>query len=783
MKNTTRAVIRKLKKMKFRTLGISLVVSLAMAMLVAGLYLGDVFDHTVDEFFMDSKMPDVFYELAEPRSQTEVEVALSDISEVTDYGVRLKLAGTYDNSGTDVPVVLYGVEDPFSKKIDTATLVRGEKNARPGEAVALAGMEKDGIDVGKDVTIYVNGRQLNLTISGLVFSPEYLFPSANPEYSLPLGNDMIVMYMDLSELQRFTGEGENGKINDIYVLLESGDDVEKVTAALGDFGVQKTTLQEDHPSKVYMDIGAAKMRNMFPVIAMIFGIVGFISIFMTIYRMVKNDSKYIGVMMSLGYSRWQITRSYLALGLILTVLGGVIGIGVSILFTWGIISMTVSMYGDQLTPAYPFSPLPFIIGWIFIIGSVMLSVWIPVAMVTRTSVREALDYKPKTKVNVTNRIGGGLSRVTTMGLRNSTRNPGRTALTIFVVGMTIGLAGSWLVMMDSAWGYMIDMTDNDRWDLRGDFIRPENVTEVLGNASLIGLSGSDIESGGLITFSHMTGFVHKSGNTNGAMIIGCDRWKDAKKFRLDSGKLDFNRAVVSATMMSDMDLEIGDEIQINVGGKSTILEIAGSVLDLFVQTVYTNKDNLAPLFPVEKCTGVFITLDDRTDHNIDMKARDVRASPVVNNVVVQKDIAEGMSGILDDAMGMLYAFFFINLLIAVVVAASAVIISTMERDVEFATMDTLGISRWKVAKSILVEMAVLAVGAAAVGVPMAYLFAWLLAKVMEEVIFFFPIMFAVGATLLTFVAGFAFVLLSSFVPIRYANKLDVERTIRERTAG
>ena len=93
-----------------------------------------------------------------------------------------------------------------------------------------------------------------------------------------------------------------------------------------------------------------------------------------------------------------------------------------------------------------------------------------------------------------------------------------------------------------------------------------------------------------------------------------------------------------------------------------------------------------------------ITLDDRSDENIDAKARDVRSSPLVNKVVVQKDIADVMKGVLDDAMGMLYAFFFINLLIAVVVAASAVIISTMERDVEFATMDTLGISRWKVAK-------------------------------------------------------------------------------------
>ena len=783
MKNMTRSVIRKLKRMKLRTLGISLVLSLAMALLASGLYLGGVFDYTVDEFFKESKMPDVFYELSEPRNQTDVADALANTPEVAEYGLRLKLNGVYNNSGTDIPVVLYGVEDPFRDEINKATLVEGEKNEGPGEAVAIAGMEDEGIDIDEDIRINVSSVPLNLTITGLVFSPEYLFPSSNPDYSLPMGNDVIILYMDLSELQSVLGGGVDGRINDIYVLVAEAEDVGAVTASLGGFGIQKTTLQEDHPSKVYMEVGADKMRNMFPIIAMIFGLVGFISIFMTIYRIVKNDSKYIGVMMSLGYSRWRIVRSYLVLGFVLTVIGGLIGTVLAFLFSMGIMNVTVQMYGEQLTPAYPFSPLPFIIGWLFIIGSVMISVWIPVAMVTNTSVREALEYKPKTKVKVTNRVGRGLSRVTTMGLRNSIRNPGRTFLTIFVVGMTIGVAGSWLIMMDSAWGYMLEMTDSDKWDLRGDFVTPENETDVVGNASFIGLIGSDVEKDGMITFSHMRGLVQKDGDSKGAMIIGCDRWKDAKEFRLEGGELDFDRAVVSATMLSDLDLEIGDEIELDVGGRTATLEISGSVHDLFVETVYTNKANLEDLFPEDKCTGVFVTLDDRSDDNIYAKARDIRSSQVVNEVVVQKDISEGMSSILEDAMGMLYAFFFINLLIAVVVAASAVIISTMERDVEFATLETLGISRWKVAKSILVEIAVLAIGAAVVGVPMAYLFAWLLAKVMAEVIFFFPIMFAVGATLLTFVAGFAFVLLSSIAPIRYANKLDVEKTIRERTAG
>ncbi len=45
------------------------------------------------------------------------------------------------------------------------------------------------------------------------------------------------------------------------------------------------------------------------------------------------------------------------------------------------------------------------------------------------------------------------------------------------------------------------------------------------------------------------------------------------------------------------------------------------------------------------------------------------------------------------------------------------------------------------------------------------------------------IVLVAGAAIMTFVMGVAFVMLSSFMPIRYASGLDTETTLRERTAG
>ena len=118
-----------------------------------------------------------------------------------------------------------------------------------------------------------------------------------------------------------------------------------------------------------------------------------------------------------------------------------------------------------------------------------------------------------------------------------------------------------------------------------------------------------------------------------------------------------------------------------------------------------------------------------------------------------------------------------------VVAASAIIISTMERDIEFATLETLGIPRSKVIGSMLIEISIIGVFSALLGLPFAYLFGRLFAIVMEEILYYFPIVFAFSAMVITFVFGFLFIFASSVFPIRYTKKMDVEKTIRERTAG
>ena len=82
MKPITKSVVRKLLKMKWRMLAISLVVSLAMAMFVTGLYSAVIFDHSMETFIEETNFPDVFIRLSEPVDQSIARDALENTSNI-----------------------------------------------------------------------------------------------------------------------------------------------------------------------------------------------------------------------------------------------------------------------------------------------------------------------------------------------------------------------------------------------------------------------------------------------------------------------------------------------------------------------------------------------------------------------------------------------------------------------------------------------------------------------------------------------------------------------------
>ncbi|MCK4970708.1 MAG: hypothetical protein KAS77_09280, partial [Thermoplasmata archaeon] len=305
--------------------------------------------------------------------------------------------------------------------------------------------------------------------------------------------------------------------------------------------------------------------------------------------------------------------------------------------------------------------MPFIVGILFVAGAVLLSVAIPVSYITRSSVREALEYKPRGTVT-TSRLGGKTSRLTRMGLRNTTRNPARLAITVIVVGITIGTAGMWLVMMDSAWGYMSDQIDANTWDLRSAFNAPVEADSV--DAEFLNLDPDDTSY--VIPYTAMSAIVEKGSTQSGAYVYGCNEMERTKNFDVREGKLDFNGAVLSSKLADDLGAGPGDAIDIVVGSTVVTLEVTGVVQEAIALIVYTNRDVLAPIFPPEDCNGAYIQLvDPATSSGQAVRVREVE---VVAGVLEIEEVKASFEVMLELAQGFFLMFFMISAVITLAVA-------------------------------------------------------------------------------------------------------------------
>ncbi len=769
MRNMTRSVLRKLWRMKWRAISFSLVVSLATAMLITGLYSAAVFDHSMETYIKDSNFPDIFLKLSGQENVSTVEGPLLSNPVIGSYDMRLRVDAIYSYGGENYPAVIMGVRDPGRSDISKLVLKTGSMFNGPGKGVVITGMEDLGAKEGERLDLRLANRSFNIDVTGTVQTPEFLFTEAVPDSFLPLPAKVLVLYMDQRALEEFAGPG----INDIVLLLRKGADRDAVVSSLGDLPISRVTYQEAHSSVAFMEVGSGKMDHMFPMLSVIFMAVGIISIFMTFYRLVMNDSRSIGVMMSLGHSRARIVASYLSMGLVLATMGFIIGILLALFFTWGIMSITMSMFGS-VGLAFPADPVPFLIGALFDYGSVMASVGIPVLLITRQTVRESLDHRPKTRIATLSATAPKLSRTALMGLRNTFRNPLRLAFTVLVVGISIGIAGSWVVMSNSALTYINEQVDSDRWDIRADLrsnMPIENVSAILD------VHDHDY----IIPFMVLAGIVRSGSGMGSAYVVACDRMAEARDFGLYAGRLDLSQAVVTNKLADEVGLKVGNTIRVTVGGRVLETKVSGIVYDIMLRSIFLDRTAASPLIDKGVASGAFIKLKDKGQ--VPSVTSHLKLVPEVSRVTVQDDISEGIEETFGSSMSLLWSFFVITLIITLVVAASAIIISTMERDVEFATLETLGISRGKVTRSILLEVAIIGIASAGVGIPFAYLFGRVFAAVMEEVIYYFPVLFAMSTIIMTFLFGFMFVMGSALFPIRYARKLDVERTIRERNSG
>ncbi len=774
MRTLSLSVVRKNRQMKWRVIGISLLMAWAAGMFAMGLYGAEAMDASIEDRVENFKFPDAIVTMDGLKDRGDLTTTMDGLvssGDVEAYQLRLILEGHYHHDGKRYPAILVGLEDPTDESINRLEIREGSFFTDVNETVVQAGMEAEGLVKGTDALFTVLGQDMVLEVTGLGSSTEFMMAGdvSLGGFSLPGG--VAIAFLPLEQLQSLMQDGTpiGDKVNSVAFLA---DDVDAVLAELDAFGVRSTILMADHPSIIFLSANADEWRLILPVISGLFLVVGGFAILMVFTRVIQNDTRFIGVLMAMGYNHREIIRAYLSFGLSIALLSSALSVIFGVGISFAILGLFADMIGD-IGIVMPFVVMPFVYGivvcFIFVFAAL---VW-PLSKLKALTPSEALEHHDEGSIFVTSRRRRG-SKLITLGLRNTFRRPKQTFATILVIGLAIGVTGAWYVVGDSSMSYIMDLNEADEWDVEVNFA--SNVPVVDIDESFLGIPVGSTES--IMTFRSSGGLAAAGDRQSAVMVMASDDLESIRNFDVERGQLNTSGAMIAVPLAGKLGIGPGDDIVLTIPGGQLVLPVTAVVHALVETMVYIPLSESPDPTTVN---GAFLILSDSASEN------DVRqglyGNDQVTNVVFKADVNESLSETVDMLMEFFFSFMYLNGFIAFIIAAATVTVIASERDMEYATMKSLGMNRKEIAKPILLEMGVLTAGAVAVSLPVAYVFGIYLGDLYGRTSMYFPISLSMEAVVFTVILGVVFTMAASIVPIRHAWNVDVERMIRERTSG
>jgi ABC-type antimicrobial peptide transport system permease subunit len=227
----------------------------------------------------------------------------------------------------------------------------------------------------------------------------------------------------LEEAQSITVQPHH--VSMLYVKLRDPSDEERlrrrVERQFPDLSLSTTTGFADQEQMLeILDVGAMAIAGL----AILIGGVGMTN---TLFMSVFERTREIGLLRSVGWGRWRVLFLILGESITLSLLGGIVGIGLGVgaVLAIGQSSSILGIFGSQFTPALFIRALVTVIVLGFVGGAY------PAWWASRLLPVEALRYDGGSGANVTRALPGGMT------LRNLLRRRTRTAFTLLGIGISI----------------------------------------------------------------------------------------------------------------------------------------------------------------------------------------------------------------------------------------------------------------------------------------------------------------------------------------------------------
>lgn len=651
------------------------------------------------------------------------------------------------------------------------------------------------LESGAILDVTRGNSRARLQVVGIVQSPEFLYVVRSKQELFPAQETFGVFFTGHDTLGAIVGKPDT--INELRIRLDAQRGLDatmrEVRRQLAAYEPDDPVPRKDQPSEAFLrqDLQGFQMYSI--VFPMFFLGVAAMTIHTLLARLVQLQRPMIGLLRSLGYSRTQVALHFvkiaLTLGIIASLTGSMVGVLLSRWATEG--------YMSELTVPYPIiepDALTVAIGVALGLVACVLAAWTPARAAAATSPAEALrgSVEGGGRVIRWDRFIGGFSILWRLPIRNLFRQPRRTFATLLgvVAGYTLLLlAGSLTdtvtVTMDTL------LASSFKEDLRVEFLDAQSQSVVDRVRSWPGVTWAEGELA--VPTEFRRGDLRYTALLDGMPEVSLLR--DLVGVRGSVPETLQNGAIFGPTLRRRLQLEIGDTVEVSRSERDNTLRprwhmvrVAGFTEEPIGTVAYLPSDHLRRLFkseaalPLGAITGVRVRIEPRYEAEVAERLDELPGAVAVTSAIT---LRRTVSELLQNFNRFVWILQLFGAALAFCILFNTVTISVLERTQECATMRTLGIARWQITGLITLETLTIIGLGLVLAIPTSTWFIRELfraAQTPEQMDLF--VMHAVilppsyvWAALWTGIAA----MLSQIPAVRYVHRLDLSRSIKQRT--
>lgn len=567
-----------------------------------------------------------------------------------------------------------------SETINEPVLYEGEELKNPNDImVDRYFFEAQNLSFGDKLII----DRTEYTVCGIFVTPDYLTVKKNDADFMCDGTKFGLCMIDKTTFNNI----DKKNIKTYYSVIFKENNEEKFRKELGKNGIVLEWTDKDTNSRISTFDGEIESLIMVSKVVPLFILI-LSSIIMAVVngRMLKKEYVYIGTLMSMGYTKWEVVKHYMRLPLYLSITGTVIG-GITGIATTRLFSVISSVEYNIPKPVYHFN-----------IMDVVFLITVPTLLnyfATLISLREGMNLNIVSllKANAGKMKKGRLTKLIPhkkgsfklrFKLKEITSNLSRSFL------MFVGIVAASIFMLtgfsfDSSLQFLFNSNFHELFGYEYQYVLKEPLYENNTGGEPYMISSFQYRKNGEIFSLSLNGVTRNS--------------KYIKLYDKDENAIGEDKVVITSAVAKRLNLKKGDTIKIK--NNSNLKDYDITIDDVcniqYSDNIYLPMDKLNEMLDIPKNTYIGLYSDEEL--NID--------SNKVMNVLTAKDSKAGLETSIAAFKVFLYIMAVVSAIIGVIVVYIVTSMLVEENRKNISMLKVVGYHNKEISKLILNSTSVL----------------------------------------------------------------------------